>query len=416
MRTFFIAFAALCLSANALAHDMSAHWKALHQKRGGLALSVSAEPSDHSASSGALWRVEAREGHLWVSQAADSRSAFSTPTKVNSVAETIQAEGQNRPQIDVTMVDGKPIVLVAWSQALDKVFAGRVRFSRSLDGGKSFEPPRTINDDPSDIADTYGHSFVALDATTNGRLTLAWIDSRAAHLARQQAGGKRDAYNGSSIYIANSSDGGASFSPNHKLADHSCECCKLGLARESDGSPVLLWRHLFANDERDFAIARLPKAMSQTHIERASDDHWAINACPHHGGDLAITREGTRHWVWFTGSPQNPGLFYRSQHGETRTDAQAFGSLDTQSGFPAIWASAGGAQLVRIWRDFADKHYRLQSQRSQDGGITWDAPRTLARSAGAADQPQFVRHARIPLIAWNTTDEGLRLIDAHAQP
>ena len=148
-----------CLSlflATAEAHDMSAHWKTLHQTRGGLATALASD------STGA-------------------GKTFSAPVRVNAEPETVMAEGQNRPQIAVLESSGQaPVVVVAWVRAREKVFASEVRFARSVDGGVSFEPARTLNDDgQTDI----GHSFVAL-AAQGAQLTLAWIDARASHAAR----------------------------------------------------------------------------------------------------------------------------------------------------------------------------------------------------------------------------------------
>lgn len=384
------------------AHDMHARWQSLHASRGGLAVSLAAD------SSNALWRVEARGGHLWVSRSTDQGQYFSTPVQVNAEPETVLAEGQNRPQIAVLEPAGAaPVVVVAWSRAREKVLASEVRLARSDNGGASYAPPRTVNDDGrSDI----GHSFVAL-AAQGTRLTLAWIDARAAQAARAAAGGQKDAYSGSAIYVAESADAGASFAANRKLADHSCECCQLALANPPAGAPLLLWRHIFEGTQRDFALADVASGA----ISRASHDNWAIQACPHHGGDIAVAPDGTRHWAWFTGAAQAPGLHYRQQRNGALSAPQPVGNPDAQAGYPVIWA--GAAQDVHLaWREFIDGAYALRSRKSQDGGRTWSADRTIATSRHAADIPRFVRAAARPLLAWNTHDEGMRVIDLGSAP
>ena len=395
-----------CLSlflATAEAHDMSAHWKTLHQTRGGLATALASD------STGALWRVEARAGHLWVSRSTDTGKTFSAPVRVNAEPETVMAEGQNRPQIAVLESSGQaPVVVVAWVRAREKVFASEVRFARSVDGGVSFEPARTLNDDgQTDI----GHSFVAL-AAQGAQLTLAWIDARASHAARTAAGGKRDAYAGSAIFVVESQDAGASFAPNRKLADHSCECCQLSLASPATGAPLLLWRHIFEGKFRDFALADVSTGV----ITRASSDGWAITACPHHGGDLAIAADGRQHWVWFTGAAGAPGLHYRHQSGDQLSSAQAVGNLDAQASFPVVWAGGAPNEVHLAWREFSDGAYALRTRRSQDGGVSWSAERTVASSRNAADNPRCVRAAPRPLLAWNTQEEGTRVFDLGVQP
>lgn len=382
-------------------HDMNAHWQQTLARGGGLAVGLAAAPN------GTLWRVEARGGHLWVSSSRDGGAGFTEPVKVNAEPEPIMAEGQNRPQLALTRVGGAEVIALAWSSALPKLHTSRLRFTRSTDGGRSFEAPRTLNDDGNDAI---GHSFAALRAGRDGALALAWIDGRAAAAARAAVGGRREAYAGSAIYFATSNDGGKSFGPNRKLADHSCECCRLALALDPDGTPRLLWRHLF-DGARDFALAPLRE---NAPLARASTDAWAINACPHHGGDLASAADGSRHWVWFTGAADKPGLFYRQQRGAALSPPLAFGDLDAQPGQPTLWV--GGRQVFLAWREFDGQAYRLRSQRSQDGGASFDTPRTIATSTAPTDAPLFVRDAPAPLLAWNREGAGLQVFNLEQSP
>jgi hypothetical protein len=58
--------------------------------------------------------------------------------------------------------------------------------------------------------------------------------------------GKAELYRGAAIYAAVSTDGGRSFAPEVRVADYSCECCRIALAADRDGAPIALWRHVFA--------------------------------------------------------------------------------------------------------------------------------------------------------------------------
>lgn len=348
---------------------------------------------------GTLWLARVRDGHLLVSRSRDNGASFTGETTVNPVAEVIRSEGQSRPRIAARA----GIIAVAWSQSLPKRFAGHVRFSRSVDGGKTFSAPTTINENRDEI----GHGFAALAMSDRGALAITWLDGR--HRAQADAASKR--YAGSSIYYALSADGGASFSPNRKLADHTCECCRIGTAYGDDGIPVALWRHLFDGGARDFALAPLTEGST---LLRASEDHWQIDGCPHHGGDLAIDGDGGRHLVWYTGSAENPGLFYRRINGTKRGKPMAFGDRDAQAGYPTVFARGRIAAIA--WREFDGARYRVLAMRSADRGERWSAPRVLAQSTGTADLPLFVAGASSPLLAWNTTSDGLLLLNAGAAP
>jgi hypothetical protein len=370
-------------------HDMSKMWADMRSKPVGMAVSVAADES------GVLWLAQMKDGRIWVSHSEDDGKRFSDAVAVNAVPESILAEGQNRPQIAVR----KGVVVVAWSQALEKTFAGNIRFSRSINSGKTFSTPVTIND----VNDEVGHSFAALTMGGGGDIVLAWLDGRSKAEAKKS--GKE--YIGSSIYYVISQDGGASFSENKKLTDHSCECCRIAITTNHNGVPIVFWRQLFDGGVRDFAFATISAYPS---VVRASEDNWQINACPHHGGDIATDEKGSLHLVWFTGSPKNPGLFYRRIDDEHRTLVHPFGNTDAQASYPTVLVS--NKTVFIAWREFDGNQYKLMTMQSDDPRAErWSSPRALASASGKTDIPMFVVNTQKPLLVWNSQESGLRVFN-----
>ncbi|MBS1140107.1 MAG: hypothetical protein H6R13_1560 [Proteobacteria bacterium] len=333
---------------------------------------------------GRLWLARVVGQQIFVSHSSDTGKTFSEAVTVNRQPELISADGEARPQIGVV---GQR-VYVSWTQALPQPFAGHIRFSVSEDGGQSFSDPITINDDSRPIT----HRFNAMLADARG-VTLAWIDKRD--------GAGNPEYRGAAIYTARSTDGGRSFETNRNLANHSCECCRLGMAADSDGMTVVFWRQIFGKNVRDFALARLDEP-----LRRVSEDGWEIDACPHHGGALAIDREGGRHIAWFTGAEKSPGLHYRRIDGETMSRPLRFGNLDAQSGHPQV--AVVGRNVVLVWREFDGKFNHIRLMLSRDRGQNWSAPSSIARTAGAADDPLLLTDKGTPWLVWNTAVDGLK--------
>jgi hypothetical protein len=148
------------------------------------------------------------------------------------------------------------------------------------------------------------HRFESLAFDRSGVLHTVWIDKRDQVLAAQKAGAlsektakKSSAYAGAAIYRNESRDGGLSFGPDIKLADHSCECCRIALAPTPEGGVVAMWRHVFVPNIRDHAFAVLGGETKAP--VRASFDGWKLDACPHHGPGLALAAQGGYHAVWF---------------------------------------------------------------------------------------------------------------------
>ncbi len=379
--------------ANNAARDaMSKHWQDRLTASVGSSVSVAADET------GRLWLARMEKGHVWVSRSDDGGKTFAGDVKVNPEPEAILADGQNRPKV----VAGGGVVAVTWAQALPKLHTGHVRFARSVDGGRSFSSPVIVNSDREEI----GHSFPTLAMNSQGRMALVWLDSREK-TAQAKAGNK---HLGSSIFYVVSENRGETFSANTMLADHSCECCRIGLAFAPNGEAQAQWRHVFGDNIRDFAVAPLVPGAK---MQRASEDDWKIAACPHHGGDLAIDESGRRHLVWFTGSPKGPGIYYRHADGEKMSPPLALGNPDTQAGNPTVFARDGRAWLA--WREFDGKQYRVMTQRSDDRGEKWSAPTALATAGNAADLPLFVAGAGKPLLAWYA-DGAVRIFDLGVQP
>ncbi|HJW03783.1 MAG TPA: sialidase family protein [Azospira sp.] len=353
---------------------------------------------------GGLWLARVEEGRVKVSVSRDGGASFSTPVAVNPTPENIYADGENRPKLQV-LADGT--VYVSYTQALAKPYSGMIRFAVSRDGGRSFSAPVTINDDGEG-----SHRFDSLVADDSGTVVIAWLDKRDGVAAARQGG----SYTGSAVYYAVSRDGGRSFAANRKLADHSCECCRVGLAVDRDGTPLALWRHIFGRNTRDFALARLPLAADQPPQAplRVTDDDWAVDACPHHGGDLAVDGAGRYHLLWFTLGSTRQGLYYRRSEdgGKTFSAPLAIGDFDAQAGHPALLAQ--GERLLIVWREFAGDAFRLRLMESRDGGQHWSAPRQVAQVSGPADYPRLLAQPQGPLLVWNTRDQGVQLIAVDA--
>lgn len=338
---------------------------------------------------GRLWRAEARERHVWVSYSEDKGRSYSAPIRVNATPENIAAEGENRPKIAFAPSHR---IYLSWTQSLDKPYSGNVRFSRSLDGGKTFSEPITVNDNREIIS----HRFDALLVDGVGRIHLTWLDKRDA---------RDKSYVGATLYHAISEDGGQSFKANQRLAANSCECCRVVMALDRDGVPLVFWRHIFGRNVRDHALLKLD---DKSTLMRVSHDQWAVDACPHHGPTLAVATDGTRHLAWYNNAPERHGLFYAHMTPDGQlAQSLAFGSFAAQASHPSVIAR--GALVVLAWKEFDGERSVIQDMTSSDSGKTWGAPRCIAASAGASDHPLLIADGATAYLSWNTALEGHRL-------
>ena len=362
---------------------------------------------------GNLWRVQVKHGFVELSHSKDLGKTFSKPVIVNKTPQNIHPMGEVRPKIAVGPTGA---IYVTWMENLKPRFSSHIWFARSLDAGKTFEAPYIVHQDRAEI----GHAFEELKVAPNGDVTVVWLDAR--DLVAAKSYGKT--HRGSSIYYAVSKDQGKSFAPENKLADSSCECCRIATAIKTDGTGlstvVALWRHVFEGNERDHMIAEVPQGDAKPTAHRATFGHWEIDGCPHHGAALAPGGEGKDWWgyhmAYFDGSDKNKagsGLYYSRMDGVAWASSvpKKFGNHQKQASHPAILSV--GEKVWLVWRETEAKNNTIVGMFSDDGGRNWGATKVLASSADKADYPQLLfntKDAQIVLV-WNTLKDGLKVFN-----
>ncbi|CAG0973265.1 hypothetical protein MTYP_01350 [Methylophilaceae bacterium] len=360
----------------------------LHAHEGhdhGLPLAVSAVFD----AEGVLWRAGVKGGIVTVDKSQDMGRTFVAAGKLNAKPQKVGTDGDARPKI---AVGPEGNIYVSWTQALAKPYTGYIWFSRSTDGGKTFSAPVIVHGDRAEIT----HRFDALTVAANGRVYVAWVDKRDLVAAKA----RKRAYDGAAIYYAYSDDAGGSFSAEQKLADNSCECCRIALTTDAAGNAVALWRHLFDGGVRDHAIAKFSDA-PVTGAKRASFGGWKIDACPHHGPAIARGEDWGWHMAWFDGG-EKTGLFYARMDGEAwvSSPARRFGDADQQAGHPALMSR--GEQVWLVWKELTDASAIIKMAVSDDGGKSWSDAARVAETAGNSDHPQLLAYQDGVFLGWNT--------------
>lgn len=388
--TLFVLFPMLAIAAP----DSGVHGSAAeHQAHARLSLATGVAFDKN----GRLWRVATEEQYLIVRYSDDKGRHFSFPVRVNTAPERIAADGENRPTIAFS-TSGE--IYVSWTQSLEQAYAGHIRFSRSRDGGRTFSAPITVNDNRDPIS----HRFQAMTVDPRGNIHLAWLDRRDQSAAKARG----ENYAGIAVYHAVSSDQGSSFSANDRIADHSCECCRIALALDTDGTPVIFWRHVFGDNIRDHALQRLDGKSALTRVSR---DDWAVDACPHHGPSLSIGADGVYHLAWFTGAAGRTGLYYSRtiDRGGHFSSPMKFGNSEVQAAHPQVLSL--GQDVWLAWKEFDGRDAVVRSMHSADAGRSWSAAVTLATASGASDHPLLITDGANIYLSWYAAKEGYRLIE-----
>jgi len=224
------------------------------------------------------FRGDAAHGDIYHTVRQRGSQDFSEPIKVNSIDGSAIAIGTIRGAQLALGRDGN--VHIAWmgsSKSVPEKGHTPMLYTRSTDGGKSFERERNL------ITKSYGldgGGSVAADGT--GSVEVFWHAGKhgEGEAARQ-------------IWVTRSDDGGKTFAPEVSAwseATGVCGCCGMTAGSSGDQSWVL-YRSATNRVHRDIYLLRSDGKGAKFTGERL--DQWEIEACPMSAMSLGFAGDAT---------------------------------------------------------------------------------------------------------------------------
>jgi hypothetical protein len=215
--------------------------------------------------------------HAWYIRSTDHGRTFTAPVKVNLSGMAETKMGERGPKLALGADGSIHLVWVdEWAPGV-KTF---VRYSRSLDGGKTFEPLKTLSA-------MSGMDGATLTADTKGNVAAFWhvmADPKPAVKAATW------------LHTARSADNGATFGATEKvqisnLSGLACSMCMMRARAGSDGNVYLAFRSA-ENSIRDFYV--LKGRITENHFTavRVNQDNWNLDRCPMCGPELTLAPAG----------------------------------------------------------------------------------------------------------------------------
>lgn len=349
--------------------------------------------------------------------------AAAEPVRANDRPGDAAPHEQAPPQV-VTGPEGNVYVLWQNSTRIPgrRFPASDLRFARSTDGGRTFQPAVTVNDDAGGTPSS--HTFHDVVVGADGTVWVSWLDSRLrdAERARRNprpastgttaagdsakpmhghgGGAAREDEDlpGSEIRVARSTDGGKTFGPSTVVDGDVCPCCRTSLAVGPDGSLYVGWRKVYEGDVRDVVVSRLaPGASAWSRPARVHADGWVFPGCPHAGPSVAVDETGRVHVGWYTGKEDRQGLWYAASDDDGRTFGAPRPLLT--GGFVPPSQVALAAEGGRVWAAWDDRRQKPGTVRVAvvDGGAK---PRVVGTVDGGRS-PALAAGPRAALLAWH---------------
>jgi hypothetical protein len=325
-------------------------------------------------------------------QHAPAGAGFSAAVRVNDVPGDAAVRNENPPKI---AAGPNNEIYVAWANERQR-WKGNIRFSRSLDGGKTFSPAIYLNTDTSGALIGRGFETIAVDQ--KGHVYVAWIDQRD----------KNNDFGIAEIWMAESGDNGKTFSHDHKIISNVCDCCRLTLAIDSAGRMFISYRYVPPSGPmfRDIAVARSGDGGKTFQSTVVSHDGWELNGCPTNGASLSVDNSGRVNVIWFTAPGNTPRLYIASStdHGASFVKPALLDPAQKQAKHGDAVAVGDGVVLA-AWDDVNDSSlvkwgiYNLTSRTVRVFGSEKNAYYPIVAASGKRmaviamqpDHPELVR-------------------------
>lgn len=219
-------------------------------------------------------------GNLFYRSLAPGASRPSRPVRVNSQARSVSGKGVVVSHQIALGADGRIHVAFPGSEMAEPkgpFGTPGIFYARSTIDRARFEPEKNLMRRTRGGPD--GGEAIAADG--EGNVWVSWYGT-ASRSRRGDDG---------TLFVARSSDGGASFTPERAVTDEplgACECCAMAAHAGRDGRLYLFYRSALGGRHRDMHLywsADLGETFRDLVVDR-----WEINACPVTGDALTGNR------------------------------------------------------------------------------------------------------------------------------
>jgi len=274
----------------------------------------------------------------------DGGDTFGKPIILSEPKARVRGGGENSP---VLATNVRADIYAAWFQNV----AGATQLVVKPVDPNPGKPVNVLDADRN--PDGYA-GFPTLAVTHAGDVYVAWLDER------DKAEGS------SSVYFSKSTDHGATFSRNRRIAESACVCCRPQMYVAPSGDIYLAWRQVFAGDVRDMVLAHSNdggKTFSQP--VRVALDNWVLHACPDVGPTIGVSG-GRLYVAWYSEGQAKQGIrLAMSENGGNSFEPPHLVSADVlDATHPRLSVSEDGRVLLTFQGRLANEDTKWRSNQA----------------------------------------------------
>ena len=314
---------------------------------------------------GVLHIVYGKANNAYYVKTGDWGKTFSKPVQLNRQPDTVTVGGERGPKLSLGQDNS---VHVVWLGRYDKT--GGAWYTRSVDGGKTFEPEKNILDTKT------GCDGATVTSDKQGNVFVFWLDGRLPP--------DPDSPVAIPIFMSHSTDNGVTFAPNqpvkHNHPGRACSCCRLEARIDNENHIYLSFRSGYKN-VRDIFLLKGNESENDFKAYRVSDDQWVLNGCPMNGSPFQIDKTGKVSIGWMS-----QGKVYWSH---TQDFSMNFVKRiptpvqENVQSYPTVAVNTKGETLL-VWVSAREVHWTLYDKDGKTTGETGTAGTLEGRSKATA--------------------------------
>jgi hypothetical protein len=202
-------------------------------------------------------------GNAYYVRSSDCGKTFSEPVQLNRQEEVVTVTTERGPKLAIGKDGSVHVVWLGYYKA-----GGGIFYTRSTDGGKTFSAEQNVLDMKT------GCDNATVAADEDGNIFVLWTDGRLGEDSKSPIA--------SPIFMAKSSDNGATFSKNfpikHDYPGRACGCCRLE-AHVAGENLHIAFRGGYLNI-RDPHLLKGRKNENDFKSDLVSEDKWNSTAAP----------------------------------------------------------------------------------------------------------------------------------------
>ena len=324
---------------------------------------------------------------LYHQRSLDGGETWGPARTIDTAAKPISiARRGNEPQV----VAYEEHVAVHWStKGTARYGAGPMVTAISDDAGRTWR----LGPNPRHDDFTGAQNFADMTADKDGTFYVAWI-------------GSHDGPAGRALELARSRDFGKSWEQHQLVDTSSCACCWNKMIATRTGGVRVLYRDYGI---RDMALASTDDGGTTWSLDGiVGQFDWDFDGCPHVGGGIAVGTDdkGTEqlHALVWTGHNERHGLYWVN----STDDGATWSAPHRIGGELARHADLGamGQTAVAAW----DESGGIWVSVSRDLGDRWNEPRRVSSESRSASHPIVLQTGEKFRIFWTERDQtGLQV-------